>query len=569
MNQVFKMNQIKRMKYLLLMIFPVMLLSCSGKDEPTPVDPGVPLITFAGGAGEYRVKTGGSVTLTAMVENAVNPIFSWKIDGKIVSVETSYTFVAERVGEYFVNFRVDAENGVAEEQLKVSVTDKLPPQITLNATMIAFSGIDVELSAEAENAENATYVWRLNGEIVGESRTYIFNQTELGNYSLSLKVITEDGQDLKTITVTVLPEAGPELFFDNGRYRTANNAAELRKMTVPQGKTLVLAPVICNIPNPSTFVWTVDGATQPATGEYFAFAPTAQGAYRITVTEQSTGAACEVEVTCTEPEGTYRRTGGAKAHATQALDYCPAPGQFINYQIGSTKAKALQDVQTWCNNGAESYFMIGAFGGYWTVGFDHSVANVPGKADLRIDGNAYANWCESGIVWVMQDENGNGLPDDTWYELKGSETGKPETKQRCAMTYYKPKTPNSNVLWTDNIGRSGSVDWIGAHQQQYYYPMFIAEDYYTLVGTCLASTAGMSGSLEVSACYEWGYADALSSNAERPNALFWLEDAIQADGSPANLQYIDFVKVHTGAIGQGAAVGEISTEACLPVDVNF
>jgi hypothetical protein len=564
----------KRFRLYLLLGVLFGAISC-GKDNdvpPTP-EPQAPVAAISAGTpsetGEYMVKIGGSIRLTAVIDNADRPVFTWVIDGKIVSEETGYTFVAEKQGEYFVNLRVDAENGSAEVQVKISVMEKLPPQITIESTAIAYPGIDREFVAEAENADNATYVWRLNGETVSETASYTFNKTALGNYSLSLKVSTEDGQDLKSLTVTVLPEPLPELFFDDGRYRTTGNAADLRKMTVPLGKSLVLAPVICNIASPTTFAWTVDGASQAATGEYLTFTPAEQGAYRIAVTEQSTGARAEVEVSCTPEEGTYRRAGGQKAHATQALDYGPAPGQFINYQKGTTKEKALQDLQKWCDAGTASYFHIGAYGGYWIVGFDHSVSNEADKADLQVAGNAFAGWCEPGIVWVMQDENGNGLPDDTWYELKGSETGKPATKQRRAMTYYKPQAANSNVLWTDNTGQTGSVDWLGAHQQQYYYPMFIAEDYYTLTGTSLATTAGMSGTIETSSCYDWGYVDNISVSPIRLGGQFWIEDAIQVDGSPANLKYIDFVKVHTATTGKGAAVGEISTEPVLPFDINF
>ncbi|MDR1593368.1 MAG: hypothetical protein LBS43_02630 [Prevotellaceae bacterium] len=562
------MNRLIGLKYLFLIIIPAILLSCSNNDDDTP-DTGVPVVTFASGDGERRLKTGESITLTAIVENAVQPIYSWTIEGETVSTETSFTFVAGKTGEYFANFRVDATNGSVEKQIKISVLEKVPPQITMESSAIAFSGSAIELIAKANNADGATYVWKLDGKTVSETNTFTFNQTELGEYQLTLTVTNIDGEDTKVITVTVLPEHLPEMFFDDGRYRSVANAAELRKMTVPAGKSLVLAPVICNIRNPAAFVWTVDGVQQSVTGEYFTFEPQAPGTYLISVTEQSAGVTAEVEVTCTPPEGTYRRDGGTKAHAILAFDYCPAPGQFIDYQIGSTKDEALQDLQTWCNVGAQTYFMIGAFGGYYTVGFDHSVVNVPDKADLQIDGNPFAGWCEPGIVWVMQDNNGNGLPDDTWYELKGSETGKPDTKQRCAVTYYEPKAPNSNVLWTDNAGRTGSIDWLAAHRQQYYYPMFIAGDYYTLVGTCLASTAGMTGQLESSDCYEWGYIDNTSSNDNRPNGQFRIEDAIQADGSPANLQYIDFVKVHTATTGKGAVTGEISTEAMLPVDLGF
>jgi hypothetical protein len=542
-----------------------LLLFYSCEKEEVKETPAPPTIIFANvdETGEHKLKIGGSVTLNAIVEDAVNPIFSWKIDGKIVSTERTFTFVADKLGEYFVNFRVDAENGSAEKQVKISVLEKLPPQIKLDAAAIAYAGIPQEFVAEADNAEDAVYVWRLDGQVVSETATYTFNQITLGDYSLSVKVTTADGQDMKVVTVTVLPAPLPELYFDNGRYRVTSNTAERRTMTVPVDKSLVLAPVIRNISNPTTFVWKVDGVPQAATGEYFTFSPGVQGTYLVTVTEQSTNATAEVEVTCTPSQGTYRRTGGSKKHATTAFYYMPAPGQYIGSMAGETIASALTDLQNWCTEGVDTYYMIGSFGGYYIVGFDHSVRNEPNKADLQINGNPFAGWCESGIVWVMQDENGNGQPDDTWYELAGSETGKPGTKQRYALTYYKPRDLSSSIVaWTDNMGKSGAVTRGG-------YPRIIAEDYYTLTGTCLASTTYETG-ISYSECYEWGYVDGINSSPLRPDTgQFWLEDAIQADGSPANLQYIDFVKVHTAINSMTQNVGEISTEACMPYDLNF
>jgi hypothetical protein len=504
------------------------------------------------------VKTGGSVTLTATVENAVNPMYSWKIEGKVVSTTTSYTFIAEKLGEYFVNFRVDADNGSDEKQVKISVLTVVPPKINMSSTEIVFVGKEKVFVAQVDNAEGATYTWRMSGETVSTTDTYTFNRTATtGNHVLALKVVTADGQDLKEITVTVLPEPQPELYFDDGRYRTVTNAGELRKMSVPIGKELVLAPVVCNLRDTVGFLWKVDGATQTATGLYFYFTPAAQGTYLVSVTEQGSGKTAEVQVTCAPPEGTYRRaTGGTKAVADTRFDYIPAPGQFIDYPPGTTKEQATGG-------------MIGAYGGYDIWGFDHSVANKTGSSDLFVDGNAFNAWCESGIVWVMQDNNGNGLPDDTWYELAGSEAKNPGTRYRYAITYYKPGAPRTNTLWTDNIGGTGSVDINGFHNQPYFFPMFIEEDAYTLTGTRLPLQTGMNGTLEVSPCFDWGYADAISSNPARPNKEFWIEDAIRADGTPVLLQYIDFVKVHTAIVGKGAQVGEYSTEAGIPTDLNF
>lgn len=555
------------MKLLLLTLLSVFIISCS-EDDPV-IDLGAPVIKIEAENGEYKVKKGKSVLLSATVENAVKPIYSWKLDGKIISTEQEFEFGGEYAGEYFVNFRVDAQNGYAEQQVKVSVLDKLPPEIDMPSMFIAYAGKDNELTAEVLYADEAHYVWKLNGVVVSEEKTYVFNEVSLGSQTLSLKVETEDGSDLKVFTITNLPVPEPELFFDDGHYRTVTNIDELRKMAVPVGKSLVLAPVICNIEDPGTFQWTVDGVTQSETSEFFTFTPSTEGVYLITVTEQSTQAKAEVEVTCTKPEGTYFRekTETSKATAALAFDYVPAPGQFINYQTGSTKTRALNDLQNALNRGGAPY--IGAYGGYWIVGFDHSVRNVEEKADLFIGGNAFAGWSEPGIVWVMQDVNGNGLPDDTWYELKGSETGKSETRQRYALTYYKPNKKKADVLWTDNFGGSNSVDYNGYHTQDYYFPMFIEEDYYTVVGTCLASSIDSSTGIVYARDFPWGYVDNYNTDPNRPSGHFWIEDAIQVDGSPANLTHIDFVKVHTGMAAKGNAVGEISTEPGCPTNLNF
>lgn len=549
---------------LLLLVGCLGFVSCSDDDE---TDTAKPTIEFS--QSEYKVKRGKEVELSATVTNAKDAIYTWKLDGKIISTDLTCNIEGLIVGEYFVNFRVDTRDVTIEEQVKVSVVEKLAPEINMQTAFIAYIGKDTELKAEVLYADDATYTWRLNGQVVSETDSYVFNSTELGAQSMSLKVENEDGADLVSFTVTNLPVPTPELFFDDGHYRTVTNKNELRKMAVPIGKGLVLAPVICNIDNPTTYEWTVNGAVQNSKELFFTFAPAAEGVYVITVTEQSTQAKATVQVTCTPPEGTFFRakTTDNKATATKAFDYIPAPGQFINYQKGSTKARALSSLQSALNTGSAS--MIGAYGGYWIVGFDHSVKNVADKADLLISGNAFQGWSEPGIVWVMQDANGNGLPDDTWYELKGSETGKSETRQRYALTYYKPNKTKADVLWTDNFGGSGSVDYNGYHTQDYYFPMFIEEDYYTLVGTCLASSIDNSTGIVYAKDFPWGYVDNYNTDASRPSGYFWIEDAIRADGTPANLTHIDFVKVHTGMAAKGAAVGEISTEPGCPTDLNF
>lgn len=59
---------------------------------------------------------------------------------------------------------------------------------------------------------------------------------------------------------------------------------------------------------------------------------------------------------------------------------------------------------------------LGGFGGYVVVGFDHTIANVVGKRDFRVLGNAFysadnpdinapeGGSCEPGVVMVAYDK---------------------------------------------------------------------------------------------------------------------------------------------------------------------
>jgi len=96
-------------------------------------------------------------------------------------------------------------------------------------------------------------------------------------------------------------------------------------------------------------------------------------------------------------------------------EYKPAPGQFINKEPFGTH-NAAQSIVGTINGGLS----LGAFGGYVIFSFEEPVKNHPDNpfgVDFIIFGNPMPTFSEPGIVSVMKDENGNRLPDDTWYEL--------------------------------------------------------------------------------------------------------------------------------------------------------
>jgi hypothetical protein len=257
---------------------------------------------------------------------------------------------------------------------------------------------------------------------------------------------------------------------------------------------------------------------------------------------------------------------GSAASATIVFEFLPAPGQFVNEgYTANTMAEAAAYAQGRLES--NSYVSLGGFGGYIVVGFDHSVVNkTDGDGyDFAVHGNSFSGSSEPGIVWVMQDENGDGQPNDTWYELKGSETGATTTVRQYAVTYYKPTESRQNVRWTDNLGHTGTVDINAYHGQASYYPQWVDTDSYTLRGTNLglrnvqAPTTGYWYNQD----YDWGYADNFGQDLALhlpAHTSLKIENAINPDGSSVELRYIDFVKIQTGVNGKSGWLGEISTE---------
>lgn len=284
----------------------------------------------------------------------------------------------------------------------------------------------------------------------------------------------------------------------------------------------------------------------------------------------------DVIVTTFEEDYYRAATESSSAEWSKVFEYTPAPGQFIgDTRAGgfsgneTTAADAVAYAEGRLSKGA--YVSLGGFGGYIIVGFDHSIDNHHGY-DIAIKGNSFSGSSEPGIVWVMQDENGDGEPNDTWYELRGSEIGRKTMHRNYSVTYYRPDSPEQPVKWTDSEGESGEIDYLKAyHQQPYYYPAWITADNYTLTGTRLEARnydKSGKGTMWVQPEYDWGYADNFSpkdritDSSGKSTAInrFRIADAIDDQGKTVDLKYIDFVKVQTAVNAKSGWLGELSTE---------
>ncbi len=570
--------------FLIINIIAAVSSSCNIDEDITTALP--PKIILDSENGIYTIKQGREIIISPDYEYAESASFSWTMDGELISNSPALVFTGEELGEYFIYLTVTTEGGIAAEEIRIDVVELEIPTVSIageDHQTIAL-GAEISLNAAVRTTSLPTSIWwSIGDKEVGEGLSYTFTAEETGVYPICCNAANEDGSHSDTLTIQVLhPEDIPfEWEFDQSEYHTTT------------GRRLLIKPSASSNADEVYYTWQIDDNEAEAGDNSFVFMAQSAGEYNLKATALLIEDDNQITLShsfliTVYAEGTFYRpsSGTSKADWNKVYEYTPAPGQFINElktggfngtqttpEAAVAYAEARMGEVDRDGNPYPNWVSLGGFGGYIIVGFDHSIDNS-GDYDIGILGNSFSGSSEPGIVWVMQDENGNGIPDDTWYELAGSETGKEETIEDYAVTYYRPTGPMMPVQWTDNMGNSGEIDYLKQfHQQEYYYPLWITEDSYTLTGTCLKARnydASGNGSYWVNGEYDWGYADNFSpidrltdneNSAADANANhFKISNAIDFNGEPVHLEFIDFVKVQVGVNGKSGWLGEISTE---------
>lgn len=305
-------------------------------------------------------------------------------------------------------------------------------------------------------------------------------------------------------------------------------------------------------------------------------------------------------------------------YISKVFDFLPAPGQFVNelprYTEGDTHEDMVRKAEESLSGEDATMISLGGWGGYVVFGFDHTIVNVPGRRDFRIHGNAFGandnpnpdapfgGSCEPGIIMVAYDKNGNGVPDDEWYEIKGSASFTAEqepwyqlavdnnndarTLRNFEMTYYRPETedpqeageidnPDSFVTitnyirWTNNQGQEG-YKVKNVYHSQSYYPKWVTEDQLTYKGIRLAQNGideSGQGNYYVLYGFRYGYVDNYPNIHD--NSGIDIDWAINKDGNKVDLPGIDFVKVYNGVDQENGWLGEASTEVSRGEDLHL
>lgn len=280
-------------------------------------------------------------------------------------------------------------------------------------------------------------------------------------------------------------------------------------------------------------------------------------------------------------------------------EYRPAPGQYVNdvpeYESGNTEADMIAKCTEALANNERHLVALGGWGGYITFHFDHSIANIPGQRDFAVWGNAYqetrnlvyGGMNEAGVVMVSKDVNGNGKPDDPWYEISGSCDVDSFGKVMYDYEVVYRKNPMGDIPWTDNCGNSGTIDRNHYHTQE-YYPQWL-DDELTFRGTRLPDNmVNLSDQVEgsyspyyfVLVGFRYGYADNLPNYTDNADATSYnyegcgidISWAVDAQRQPVSLDFVDFVRVYTGLnqkCPQPEWWGETSTEIQGAEDIHL
>lgn len=366
-----------------------------------------------------------------------------------------------------------------------------------------------------------------------------------------------------------------------------NTGTTMRESFITDG-TNIDTPYGINVNPYNGNIYITNAYDYRVTGDVLCFNPQGQLQFKITnvglnpntIAFRDQSSQSDIDDTPIDPDA-------KSAFANKVLDYTPAPTQYMNtsstaYKEGFTAAQVLEEATKSLKNRTTCLLTLGGFGGNITVGFDHTIPNVSGEYDFRIFGNAYYDMygtltgkdggnSEPGIVLVSKDTNGNGLADDEWYELAGSEYNSSATIKNYEITYYRPNPIGGDVKWKDNQGKEGYIYRNEYHSQASYYPAWMPDEI-TFRGSRLADNAfneprpGMPEHW-VGYCYAYGYADNHPNDQE--GSKFKIDWAVDKNGHPIHLDGIDFIKIYTAVNQDCGWMGESSTELQMIEDLHF
>ncbi len=257
----------------------------------------------------------------------------------------------------------------------------------------------------------------------------------------------------------------------------------------------------------------------------------------------------------------FKEPTNSSAYITTVFDYVYGPGQ---HALLAKKTDISNFIGEPTND--KGFLYLGGFGGYVVAGFDHNVVNGDGF-DFEVISLKGAS-PEPGIVYVMSDTNGDGLPNETWYELKGNQFS--NSKMHYWLRYYKAVSDTTNITWKDSEGTTGELkSGFGSKYSSAWWWPATTTDSITFYGTRLpdsyinTSTTGTENWIVPPTLFTWGYAKNLYGtdyDSDLGANKFDISNAVDSLGNAVNLPNIRFIKIQTAVFQQAGWLNEVSTE---------
>jgi len=261
---------------------------------------------------------------------------------------------------------------------------------------------------------------------------------------------------------------------------------------------------------------------------------------------------------CKEPVEPQEDTS---LYISDVFRYVYAPGQHASLAL---PADSLAFVGNPANQ--KRFVYLGGFGGYIIAGFSHTVTNRAG-ADFEVI-LMKSSAPEPAVVYVMPDTNGDGLPNETWYELKGNQFE--NSKRNYWVRYFKAKTSADNITWLDSEGTRGELKpGYGATNSSEWWWSETKTDSITFYGTRLPDSYENAGSVVAplwkvpDGKFAWGYAENNSGtdyDKDSGSNKLDISNAVDQHGNPVTLAGIRFIKIQTAVFQQAGWLNEVSSE---------
>ena len=247
------------------------------------------------------------------------------------------------------------------------------------------------------------------------------------------------------------------------------------------------------------------------------------------------------------------------AYISEVFEYIYAPGQHAKLAKATDAANFVGEP-----NDAKGWLYLGGFGGYVIAGFNHNVTNGDG-VDFEVYALSGAS-PEPAVVYVMSDTNGDGKPNDTWYELKGNQFE--NSKRNYWVRYYKATSDSSNIHWKDSDNKRGElIAYMKA--TAYWWWSSTATDSITLSGTRLPDAYDNLSTTDIpywtvpTNRFILGYAenrDGTDFDSSIGANQLDISNAVDELGNAVNLSNIRFIKVQTAVFQQAGWLNEVSSE---------